>query len=182
MVFTILFLELIPLHSVSTSSDQVRVKRIMDLIEKARFSIHDLSRNQFTKMGEYARFNLPFELGLAVGCKRYGGRKFMHNKILILDKELNAYDRYIGDLSGQDIEAHANDAETIIKVVRDWMARIYPKWRIPLSKEIWKSYSQFMEHLESKLSLQLYPSLLTEIQMNDFIGFVEDWISEMKNK
>src|SRR3989304_2500148 len=39
---------------------QGRLRRIMSLIESCRVSLHDLSR-----VGAPARFNMPFELGLA---------------------------------------------------------------------------------------------------------------------
>nr|MCU0882759.1 hypothetical protein [Hyphomonadaceae bacterium] len=44
-----------------------RLERIIDLIRTSRFGIHDLSRSRALKKGEYARFNMPFELGVDYG-------------------------------------------------------------------------------------------------------------------
>jgi hypothetical protein len=40
---------------------------------------------------------------------------------LILDTEAHRYDKTLSDISGMDIEAHANDAREIIRLVRDWL-------------------------------------------------------------
>ena len=42
------------------------------LIEQSRYAIHDLSRLQASREGEYYRLNMPLELGIGVGCKLFG--------------------------------------------------------------------------------------------------------------
>lgn len=174
LIFTLLFLKLKPVFSVTTSSDQIRIHGIMNLIEKSRFGIHDISRNQASSIGEYARFNLPFELGLAIGCKRFGGRKHQHKRLLILDRDTHSYDQYIGDISGQDIEAHYNETETLIQRVRDWLDRIYPNRQIANSTIIWNSYNQFTEsemYKQDKIANQ---------QMSEFRKSAKKWILNSK--
>jgi hypothetical protein len=48
---------------------QGRVSRIFDRLESSAVSIHDLSR-----VGSPARFNMPWELGLADAMRRYWGQ------------------------------------------------------------------------------------------------------------
>jgi hypothetical protein len=47
---------------------QDRVRRLFEIVRECPFSIHDLSRVQVSRAGEFRvpRFNMPFELGLAV--------------------------------------------------------------------------------------------------------------------
>lgn len=41
-----------------------RLDRIIELIRSSKYGIHDLSRCKSRGTGEYARLNMPFELGL----------------------------------------------------------------------------------------------------------------------
>ena len=52
-------------------SGEVRLAKIRSLIESSRYSIHDLSRLQAKTANEYARLNMPFELGIDYGCRQY---------------------------------------------------------------------------------------------------------------
>ena len=48
-----------------------RLDRIIELIGTCTYSIHDLSRVQLDRtMPQTPRFNMPFELGLAVGWEK----------------------------------------------------------------------------------------------------------------
>jgi hypothetical protein len=42
------------------------------LIHESRFGIHDLSRCKAITAGDYVRMNMPFELGIDHGSKRFG--------------------------------------------------------------------------------------------------------------
>ena len=180
IIFTTLYLDYNPVFSNTTSSESIRVKNIMRLIAKSNFGIHDLSRNESGKRGEKARFNMPFELGLDIGSKRFGGPKFAGKKILILDSKPHDYDQYIGDISGQDIESHANDPETLIKVIRDWFSRIYPKKRFIGASKIWKAFNQFSDDLPLQLSGAFNKREIDNLQMSDYKEYAADWIQEMK--
>src|SRR5215212_3185258 len=73
MVFAIRDLELIPISAKHvTDGGQPRINKILDLIESCRFSVHDISRTELDPINGLPRFNVPFELGLALGCKSYG--------------------------------------------------------------------------------------------------------------
>ena len=52
-------------------SSQIRVQKIASLISESRYSIHDLSRTNLDATNQLPRFNMPFELGMDVGCKTY---------------------------------------------------------------------------------------------------------------
>jgi hypothetical protein len=45
-----------------------RLDRIVEQISESKYGIHDLSRCKSTKVDEYARLNMPFELGLDHAC------------------------------------------------------------------------------------------------------------------
>jgi hypothetical protein len=49
-------------------SGRPRIDKIISLIKESKYAIHDLSRLKAREAGEYYRLNMPFELGLDVGC------------------------------------------------------------------------------------------------------------------
>src|SRR5436190_1630456 len=56
----------------ASNAGQFRLEKIMDIISECKYSIHDLSRTSLDRETELPRFNMPFELGLDLGCRRFG--------------------------------------------------------------------------------------------------------------
>jgi hypothetical protein len=95
----------------------------VELIRDSQYAIHDLSRIQASKKGEYFRLNMPFELGLDIGCATFANEPRLQGKrCLILEKERYRYQIAISDLSNSDIEAHHTDPVRLVAVVRNWLA------------------------------------------------------------
>src|SRR5262245_32483433 len=86
LLFTIIYLDLNPVIAETRSSGQVRVEQIKKLIYSSRYSIHDISRSQPLKADELPRFNMPFEMGLDLGCQTFGRGKRALKKCLVLEK------------------------------------------------------------------------------------------------
>jgi hypothetical protein len=73
ILFTILYLGHNPqIASQTSDSGEQRINKILSLILKSKFSIHDLSRLKSAKSGEFFRLNMPFELGIDYACRRIG--------------------------------------------------------------------------------------------------------------
>src|ERR1700694_3352516 len=73
ILFTIAYLGFNPqIASQTADSGEQRINKILSLILKSKFSIHDLSRIRSAKPGEFFRLNMPFELGIDYGCRRIG--------------------------------------------------------------------------------------------------------------
>lgn len=121
MLFTVLYLGLRPRIATERSdSGENRIDKIVGLMRQSRYSIHDLSRTKAKVAGDYARFNLPFELGIDRGAKLFGSRLLRRKCILILESEPYEYRRVISDLSGVDIKHHRDDAAQLVAAVRNW--------------------------------------------------------------
>lgn len=56
-----------------------RLAKICAIIEECKFGIHDISRTETDGEPPLPRFNMPLELGLFLGAKRYG-RKIKRRK------------------------------------------------------------------------------------------------------
>ncbi len=95
-----------------SDADEPRISKILELIQSSRYSIHDLCRCQAREEGEYYRLNMPFELGLDLGCRHYGGGRLKEKVILVLEEKRYRYQAAISDLAGSDVEAQTAGIRT----------------------------------------------------------------------
>jgi hypothetical protein len=123
LLFTIIYLGFKPRIALeSKNSGAPRIDKIVAQIRESMYAIHDLSRIQANKKGEFFRLNMPFELGLDVGCRLYSTGKRRHKKCLILEAERFRYQAALSDISGSDIETHNNDPRDVVVGVRNWLS------------------------------------------------------------
>jgi hypothetical protein len=61
LLFTIIYLDLVPKISETSDSGQIRLNKIKELMSESKYSIHDLSRMEPLKENDFPRFNMPFE-------------------------------------------------------------------------------------------------------------------------
>jgi hypothetical protein len=77
ILFVTLYLGLTPRIALENlDSGRPRIEKIIALIEQSKYAVHDLSRMQAERAGEYYRLNMPFELGLGLGSfqRVHGGQ------------------------------------------------------------------------------------------------------------
>jgi hypothetical protein len=153
----------------------VRIDKIAKIIAECRLGIHDISRTDLDPTTRLPRFNMPLELGLFLGAKRYGPADQKRKNCLILDVERYRYQQFISDIAGQDISAHGNDPTRVIRLVRDWLSNITPSsLRLPGGTAIAKRYRHFRVELpESCVRLAL---VYDELTFNDYVVQVEQWL------
>src|SRR5678809_354803 len=89
----------------SADGSKVRLDKIYELIAECRYGIHDISRTEPDATTRLPRFNMPLELGVFLGAKRYGSGLHREKSCLILDRERHRYQRFCADIAGQDIAA-----------------------------------------------------------------------------
>lgn len=97
-----------------------RLSKIEKFIEECKYGIHDLSRTEYNN-NALPRFNMPFELGVFFGAKKFGDDLQKSKVALVLEREKYLYQQFISDLNGVDTKAHNNEVEKAIKIVRDWL-------------------------------------------------------------
>jgi hypothetical protein len=95
-------------------SAEVRLSKIERIIEECKFGIHDISAVTLDVNTGLPRFNMPLELGLFFGCKRFGNESQSKKACMILDTELYRYRTFFSGISGQDIHAHDGDPDRAI--------------------------------------------------------------------
>jgi hypothetical protein len=151
LIFTILDCHLTPrIASEEVDSGRVRFEKIRGLIRACRFSIHDISRIEPLHPGDLPRFNMPFELGLDLGCRLYATGRLASKQCLILERERYQYQRVLSDISGNDIRAHGGNPQVVISELRNWFAVATGK-DLPSSSDIWKRFNLFQGFLLASL-------------------------------
>jgi hypothetical protein len=175
-IFTIRFLEFTPRSALETSDGkETRIDRLKRIISECRFGIHDLSRVELSKDG-FPRFNMPFELGIEIGCAEYGSGNLESKSILIIDVERYRYQKFISDIAGQDISIYDGSVEGIIKVIRDWLHNHVQT--IPAgASHIYKNYQNFRRG-ELKLRKQMMLDRIGDISFKDYVALVDIWVKE----
>jgi hypothetical protein len=152
-------------------SSQVRIDKIFAIIEECRFGIHDLSRTELETTTRLPRFNMPLELGMFLGAKRFGSGQQSLKSCLILDREVHQFQKFISDIAGQDIRAHSRDERQAITVTRDWL-RNHSGRTIPGGRQIERDYRRFRSRLPALCrDLKLHRS---EMTFNDFTNIVTE--------
>ena len=98
---------------------RARFEKIMDTIAESAYGIHDISRTELDSDNGLPRFNMPLELGVFLGCKRYGGRKQRLKCCLVLDREKYRYQKFVSDIAGQDVRSHDANPRVAVSQVRN---------------------------------------------------------------
>lgn len=143
-----------------------RLSKIERTIEECRFGVHDLSAVALA-ITNLPRFNMPLELGLFLGCRRFGARNQSKKRTLILDSEQYRYRQFISDISGQDIRAHGGNPENAIRQVRDWLQAISRRSGLAGGGEIVDRYRRFQADLpDICVALALEPDRLTFLDLS----------------
>jgi hypothetical protein len=127
----------------SEDGSQVRIDKLYDIIQACPLGVHDLSRTSLDRVNRLPRFNMPLELGIFLGAKRYGARDQQRKSCLILDRDPYRYQTFCSDIAGQDIRAHHNTVEDAIRAVRNWLRAARPRNRMPGGDTIAERYVRF---------------------------------------
>lgn len=152
---------------------QTRIDKIYALIEECRYGIHDLSRTECVQASGLPRFNMPLELGIFLGAKRYGVPAHKQKRVLILDIENYRYQRFISDLAGMDIHAHAGNVQSALTEVRNWLANVSRR-DLPSAERVSRLHDRFLNDLPALAqALEFDPGCIPYI---DFERIVGQWL------
>lgn len=131
----------------SSDGTVVRLVKIEALIRECRYGIHDISRTEFDDKTKLPRFNMPFELGLFLGCKHFGGPAHAQKSCLILDKTPYRFRKFLSDISGQDVSDHSASPKKAQRRVNEWLRSVSKRTEIPGPAATWERYQGFRKEL-----------------------------------
>jgi hypothetical protein len=162
----------------ATDGAEVRVSKIARMIGECDWGIHDLSRVEVDPAAAVPRFNMPMELGLHLGARLLGQGRHRRKRALILETNHHRYDALLSDISGQDIEVHANDPIRAIRCVRDWLSEHRGRDEPPLpgATAMAGDYRRFQTEVGALLAARRLDPL-ADLTHSDFLFAVRDWIA-----
>jgi hypothetical protein len=147
-----------------------RLDKIIRLINECRYGIHDISRTEPNENG-LPRFNMPFELGIFFGAKKFGNKIQKSKNALIFEAVRFAYQEYISDLNGVDTKAHEKNPVIVIRKIRNWLKDASKRTTLPGYAVIIQEFDEFSTNLPSitaTLGLDV-----NDIPFNDYCKLVE---------
>lgn len=155
----------------ANNSDDIRIEKIMNIIHDCKYGIHDICRVEIDKNTNLPRFNMPLELGIFMGCKRFG----QHEKsYLVLDSEKYRFRNCISDIAGQDIKIHKCDPQKAVKAVRDWLREKSERVTLPSGTIIWRRYQQFQTELPSICKNVKWD--IDDLSFIDYLDCIKAWL------
>ncbi|MGH8523320.1 MAG: hypothetical protein ACREXY_03640 [Gammaproteobacteria bacterium] len=138
------FVAEIALNDIGTG--KTRLAKIVEMIGRCRYSIHDLSRV------DEPRLNMAFECGICYGALAFGGERHKSKDLFVLDAEDHRYKKTMSDIAGQDADVHHNDPLKAIDCVRSFLARKSGVKPLPGATYIAQRYRRFTDALPGAAS------------------------------
>lgn len=181
LIFTIIICRLEPRIALEREdSGEERIDKIKGLIRSSKYSIHDISRMEPLKKDQLPRFNMPFELGLDLGCRTYGGGKLATKKTLILEKRKHRYKKVISDISGNDIRSHNSNIKTLIRNTRNWILTT-TNVNLPSANHIWRDFNIFYTNfIATCRELDYDEKDMDEMPIIEYIYYIKQWLKKYR--
>lgn len=122
-----------PHATLEISGSKRRLDRIFELIGACPYSIHDLSRVQLDRRAPATpRFNMPFELGLAVAHEKSGG----HHTWFVFEAVDRRLTKSLSDLNGTDVYVHRGRIDGVFAQLGNAFVRTVPRPTVPQIRTI----------------------------------------------
>ena len=125
---------LVPRATLEIPTSQRRLDRILSLIEECAYSIHDLSRVQRDRKAPVTpRFNMPFELGLAVAQDSIHRRQRWY----VCETLRHRVNKSLSDIDGTDVRIHGGTVRGVFAALCDVFVR---RHRQPSVQQMYRIY------------------------------------------
>lgn len=175
LVFAVLDCGFIPRSALEKGdSGETRIGKLYRIIHDCRYGIHDISVTEPDPKHGLPRFNMPLELGIFLGARRFGSSDQRRKGCLILDRQRFRYQIFCSDLSGQDPKSHGGTQAEAVKCVRSWLRAERPMVRLPSGDRILKRFEKF------KIDLPVISDVLLlepdSLEFHDLTTVIEEWL------
>lgn len=175
LVFAVSDCGFIPRSALEKSdSSETRIEKLYRIIGECRYGIHDISITELDPDHNLPRFNMPLELGIFLGARRFGSPAQRKKACLILDRSRHRYQIFCSDLAGQDPKAHNGTSQGVVKCVRNWLRGENLDRGLSSGERMWLRFERFKNNLPVVCDgLRLEPD---DLEFNDLTTVVEEWL------
>lgn len=123
-----------------------RLDRILELIKSCRYSIHDLSRVELDRAApRVPRFNMPFELGLAVTWSQLNPTR---HTWFVCEAENRRLLKSLSDLNGTDPNIHDGTVEGVMRELGNAFVRDRAMPTMPRMMNAYRVVSRKAEEIQ----------------------------------
>jgi hypothetical protein len=107
-----------------TVPDKPRLEMLVDAIANCRYSAHDLSRPHGEGAQNFARMNMPLEMGMALFHALHTQRN--EHRCIFFVSEPHDYTAFSSDLAGLDPRVHNGDEFRLLSDMYEWLRGVVP--------------------------------------------------------
>lgn len=107
-----------------TAPDRPRIDVLVDAIQCCSYSAHDFSRATGDGPQNWARMNMPIEMGMALFYALHTQRR--DHRCLFFVATPNDYRAFASDLAGLDPRVHNNSCERVLIDTYEWLRNVVP--------------------------------------------------------
>jgi hypothetical protein len=143
-----------PRATIEIPGGQNRLDKILELIRSCRYSIHDLSRVQLDRTPPATpRFNMPFELGLAVASAKLDSAP---HDWFVFETVHRRASKSLSDLSGTDPNIHHGTVEGVMRELCNAFVRHsrQERYSVPGMLKTYRAVSLLVEDIKRKTRAQ----------------------------
>jgi hypothetical protein len=126
-----------------SNSADIRFDKLCRLISQSGRSVHDLSRVELDPKSRLPRFNMPFELGLFLGARRFGGTAQQKKSALVMTSAQHRLPVYLSDTAGSDTSHHGGKMIELVRSVRAYLHAKPDGRPLPGATRILEIFSRF---------------------------------------
>jgi hypothetical protein len=156
-----------------------RLEKITEIIKSCKYSIHDLSIVKSKKANEFARMNMPFELGIDYGLRKSGISPLNTKQFLVLEGKKYDYMKAMSDFNAFDIKMHGNDTQRLFDCLYTWFSETL---KINKQDPPLKLFSDFLDFntilFEEKLSKfgseKLATDYIEKVSIPEYISEIQE--------
>jgi hypothetical protein len=184
ILFTIVYLGFNPqIASQTADSGEQRINKILSLIVKSKYSVHDLSRIRSEKSRELYRLNMPFELGMDYACRRIPSGYLRRKRFLVLGASPHDYKKALSDVAGIDGKPHRNRPEKAVLALRNWFIDTVHLKKAESATVIWYKFTDFTaDFYEQRKNEDFTKGDLKMMPVREYVAFIRKWINNNKSE
>jgi hypothetical protein len=131
---------LVPRATLEIPTSMRRLDRILELLGKCQFALHDLSRVEVDRTPPPTpRFNMPFELGLSVAWAHMGRSRHFW---FVLESQNYRLAKSLSDLNGTDVHVHNGTISGVFRALANAFVRQHRRPSVQQMRQIYLDLRQ----------------------------------------
>ncbi len=132
-----------------TTPDRPRLEMLVDIILNCDYSAHDFSRAKGEGLQNFARMNMPIEMGMALFHAIHTQRR--EHRCIFFVPTPHDYRAFASDLAGLDPKCHNNDEISLLRDMYEWLRGVVPSvlFNSQPTVEVLSRFEEFKNRIEA---------------------------------